>query len=421
MSYGRKGLPIELPNDWNVTVVSKPNMPVQFNPSEAIRTALANPTGSKTLIEEARGCKSACIVICDITRPVPNNLFLPIIIDELLAGGLQPDAITILIATGLHRPNIGDEVKELIGDEWVLKTVKIVNHFAENDDSHVDLGTTTRGTPIRIDRRLVEADLRILTGLVEPHLMAGYSGGRKLIAPGVAHAQTISSLHSARFLANPLADNCILDGNPVHQDQLEILAKVGKCLALNTVIDENRRLSYVSFGDTVESHLEAVRYVDRYAKISLPRKYKTIITSTAGYPLDKTFYQTVKGAVGPLGVLEQGGNLFVVSECSEGLGSKGFVSCQKRLVAKGVDGFLAEIMPKQFADNDEWGTQCLIRAMQRGNIYLYSEGLSEKDRKLTGVHVIDNLEEAIRKSVEETGDKNVVVIPEGPYAVPVSE
>ena len=203
----------------------------------------------------------------------------------------------------------------------MLKTVKVENHFARNDADHVDLGRTPRGTPVKLDRRFVEADLKIATGLVEPHFMAGYSGGRKVIAPGVAHQDTITTFHSARFMSHPNADNCVLEGNPLHEEQLEIVRMLGQVLAVNTVIDEHRRLSFVNYGEIVAKPPAGGRlHPHATPGCTVPRRFTTVVTSAAGYPLDKTYYQTVKGMVGPVDILEPGGDLLVVSECSEGHG-----------------------------------------------------------------------------------------------------
>ena len=176
--------------------------------------------------------------------------------------------------------------------------------------------------PVKLDRRLVEADLKIATGLVEPHFMAGWSGGRKVIAPGVAHKDTITTFHSARFMEHPNATSCNLDGNPLHETQLEIVAMLGGALALNTVIDEERRLSFVNFGEIVASHLDAVRHMREYAEVAVAERFSTVVTSAAGYPLDKTYYQTVKGMVTPMDILAPGGDLIIASSCSEGMGSR---------------------------------------------------------------------------------------------------
>jgi lactate racemase len=419
LNYGRTGLPLELPDLWNITVIRKPPMPVHSDPVAAVRLALSNPVAASPLAREAKGLRSACILICDITRPVPNGLLLPQILRQLLDSGMQPANITVLVATGLHRPNEGAELEELVGDPWVLRTVRVENHFARNDLDHVDLGRTPRGTPVKLDRRFVEADLKIATGLVEPHFMAGFSGGRKVIAPGVAHRDTITTFHSARFMSDPKADNCILQGNPLHEEQLEIVRMLGRVLAVNTVIDEHRRLSFVNFGEIIASHLDAVAFTANYSKVPVQRRFRTVVTSAAGYPLDKTYYQTVKGMVGPVDILEPGGDLVIASECSEGLGSPEYAEAQSRLIGLGADGFLADISRKQFADIDEWQTQMQLKPMKAGRVHLYTGALPARDRALTGVNLIDSLGETVRRCVEASGDDAVAIIPEGPYVVPV--
>lgn len=252
--------------------------------------------------------------------------------------------------------------------------------------------------------------------------MAGYSGGRKLIVPGVAHEDTITRLHTATFLESPRAANCILDGNPLHEEQLEIVKLIGGALAVNTVINEFRQTCFVNFGDIIKSHLAAVDFIKKSAEITVPRRFRTVITSSAGYPLDKTYYQTVKGMVGPMDVLEPGGDLFIVSECSEGMGSPDYVEAQRRLVAVGTDKFLEELWPKKNAAVDEWQTEMQLKPMRIGTVRLYTQGLTEQDMDLTGVETFTDLERfhhAIRRSVEQSADSAVAVIPEGPYVVPL--
>ncbi|MDQ2802315.1 MAG: nickel-dependent lactate racemase, partial [Pseudomonadota bacterium] len=364
--------------------------------------------------------RSAAIAICDITRPVPNHLFLRPLIETLIGAGIAAERIVVLVATGLHRPNLGPELEELIGDPWVLRTVRVENHYARNDDDHVTLGATaTRGTVVRLDRRFIDADLKIATGLVEPHFMAGYSGGRKVIAPGLAHAETITTFHSSRFMADPNAANCNFAGNPLHEEQLQIVQMLGGALALNTVIDEARQLCFVNFGEIVASHQAAVDFVRRYSEVPLPRRFHTVLTSAAGYPLDKTYYQTVKGMVSPIDILAPGGRLIIASECSEGMGSAEFIEAQQRLIELGPDGFLQSIMPKSHAAIDEWQTQMQLRPMAVGRIQLYSSGLGDHFHTLTGVERIRSLPEAVLASVAASDDRAVAVIPEGPYVVPL--
>jgi nickel-dependent lactate racemase len=419
LNYGRGTLPVELPDDLDVTVIRKPEMPVLADPAAAIGAALADPTGAPPLLERARGARSACVLVCDVTRPVPNGALLPPILRTLLEAGLDPSRIRLLIATGLHRPNLGAELEEILGDPWIARTFRVENHDARDDAGHVDLGPTATGTPVKLDRRFLEADLKIVTGLVEPHFMAGYSGGRKVIAPGVAHRDTITTFHSARFMAHPRAVSCVLEGNPLHEEQLAIAAKLGPVLAANVVIDERRRISFANFGELVASHLEAVAFVERYAIVAVPRRFRTVVTSGAGHPLDRTYYQTVKGMVGPIEILEPGGRLVIASSCVEGMGSKEYVAAQRLLVEQGPEGFWRGIEQKRFADVDEWQTQMQLKPMRIGRIQLYAPSLSEADLALTGVEPIRSVEQAVLDSVRASGDRAVAVVPEGPYVVPV--
>ena len=419
LRYGRGERPVTIRDRWTARVIRKAAMPVLPDAQGAVRAALATPVSSRPLREQARGARSACILICDITRPVPNHLLLAPLLHELMAAGVAADAITVLVATGLHRPNEGEELAELVGDAWVLQTVRVENHDARNDAEHVLIGTTQAGTVVKLDRRFVEADVKIVTGLVEPHFMAGFSGGRKVIAPGIAHSDTITTFHNARFMSHPLAENCVLEGNPLHREQLEIVRMLGRVLAVNTVIDEHRQLSFVNFGEVVESHLQAVEFIRGYAQVPVGRRFRTVVTSAAGYPLDKTYYQTVKGMVSPLDILEPGGTLIVVSECSEGMGSREYVEAQRRLIQAGPQGFLDAIMPKAHADIDEWQTQMQLKPMRVGAIRLYAGGLRGEERALTGVQMIDDIDTAVEQSVHASGDSALAVIPEGPYVVPV--
>ena len=418
MHYGKTGLPLDLFDDWDVTVIRKKPMPILHDPVTALKETFEHPTGAKSLSELARGRRNACILICDITRPVPNGTILPTLIQLLVSSGMKPTDIRVLVATGLHRPNEGEELREVVGSDWVLETVKVENHFARRDEDHADLGSTRHGTPVRLDRRFVEADLRIVVGLVEPHFMAGYSGGRKVIAPGIAHRDTITSIHAASMLEQKGVENCVIDGNPLHQELSEIATMAGECYAVNVVIDEARQISFVNFGDIEKSHAEAVSFVRPFAEVSVAQKFKTVVTSGAGYPLDKNYYQTVKGMVAALDILEPGGNLFIVSECTEGIGSPEYAECQRRLIDMGAEAFMEQILPKTKADIDEWETEMQLKVAKVGKIHLFSGCLCDADKQLTGVVHIDSLVEAIQQSVNEFGDKRVAVIPEGPYVIP---
>lgn len=420
IAYGRGSLAVELPAGAVPTVIRKAVLPKLPGNAVAIRQALDQPIGARPLRELARGRRSACILICDITRPVPNRLFLRPMIETMASSGIPLDRITVLVATGLHRPNEGEELAELVGDPWVLEHVRVVNHFARNVADLVDLGqTATRGTPVTINRLFMEADLRIATGLVEPHFMAGWSGGRKVVAPGVAGHETIRTFHSARFMEDPLAVQCNLVGNPLHEEQLQIVRMIGEIHALNTVLDEDRDLVCVTFGEIIASHLAAVDFIQDATRVKVGRKFKTVVTSSAGYPLDKTYYQTVKGMVTPLDILEPGGTLIIASSCSEGFGSREFRDAQTRLVALGPERFLATLTAKSLAEIDEWQTEMQLKSMRVGRVQLFTEGLDAEERRITGVEIVASVDRAIAESVARHDDPAVAVIPEGPYVVPV--
>jgi len=418
LNYGKSQLAVALPDNLDLTVIRKPDMPLLADPVATLEASFANPDGGAPLTTLAGAAKTACILICDITRPVPNGVILPPLLRALLAAGMEVKNITILVATGLHRPNEGDELVELVGDSWVMENFRIENHFARDDAAHVALGQTKSGTVVRLDKRFVDADLRIATGLVEPHFMAGWSGGRKVIAPGVAHAETITTFHSARFMEQPTCDNCILDGNPLHAEQLEIVAMLDGAQAVNVVIDEERRISLANFGEVVESHLKAVDHVRDYAEVGVKERFATVVTSAAGYPLDKTYYQTVKGMVGPLDILAPGGTLVIASACSEGMGSDEYIDAQRNLIARGAEQFLRDIKSKSHAAVDEWQTEMLLKPLRIGQVNLYTDGLSPEEHGLTGVVKIASVADAVAQAVAAAGDKRVAVIPEGPYVVP---
>ena len=252
--------------------------------------------------------------------------------------------------------------------------------------------------------------------------MAGFSGGPKVVAPGIgAEPKTSTSgLSTARvFMEDPLATSCSLEGSPLPgRSSSKIVRRIGEIYSLNTILDESRRLVHVTFGEVVAAHLAAVNFVQDSVRVRVPRRFSTVVTSAAGYPLDKTYYQTVKGMVTPLDILRPGGTLIVASACSEGFGSPEFRQSHARLVRVGPEAFLREILRKPLADVDEWQTEMQLKPMRLGRIQLYTTGLSPEDRAVTGVEMIGSVDQAVAESVARANDAEVAVIPEGPYVVP---
>jgi nickel-dependent lactate racemase len=418
--YGQTTCDVSLPEEYRIHEIhKKPSNPLP-DATAATLAALRDPVAMRPLSQIARNARSVCILISDITRPTPNGIVLPHIISELDAAGISRDSVTILIATGLHRPAPEAEKRVIVGDEAVFSAVRVENHYANNDAQHVKLRATTRGTPVLIDKRFVEADVKILIGLVEPHFMAGYSGGRKLVAPGIAHRETILTFHAPPFMEDPKACNCNLEGNPLHEDQLEIVSMVGDIFAVNVIIDEQRDVVFVNAGEVIQSHLEAVAFARTICEVELSRQFSTILTSAGGFPLDKTYYQTVKGMVSPLDILKPGGSIIIASECSERMGSDNFLESQRWLAESDPQSFIQRISdPGHKTLIDQWETEKLVESLKKGEVYLYSGSLTEADWALTCVHRARSLEQAVRDSVAQSGDPHVAVILEGPYVIPL--
>ncbi|HPP51910.1 MAG TPA: nickel-dependent lactate racemase [Thermoguttaceae bacterium] len=417
LDYGRSGLEVELP-DRNVVkcLGYRPAQPLE-NPGKVISERLAHPTGAAPLADLARGRSSACVVICDITRPVPNAVLLPPILRTLEENGIGRDRILILVATGLHRPNLGDELVEMVGPE-IAAQYRIENHHGQDRNEHVFLGRSPRGVPVWIDRRYVEADLKITTGLIEPHFMAGFSGGRKLICPGLAHLDTVRVWHGPNFLEHPCARAGCLDGNPVHEENTWIGRRAGCDFIVNVALDEKRRIVEVVAGDMEAAFLEGVQKVRPMVQDTLPEPVDIVITSSAGYPLDVTFYQSVKGMVAALGIVKPGGTVILAASLSEGIGSPEF----QRLFEEhpSLDAFLERILDRQsdYFVMDQWQLEEMAKVWRKARIKVVSRGLPPEVLQRLFVEPAESVESAVAECLADYGPQaTIAVIPKGPYVI----
>ncbi len=416
LEYGKTGLDVELPDDRVVGPLAIRPAPPLEDPEAVLREKLARPTGTPALAELARGRKSACILICDITRPVPNALLLPPILKTLEDAGIPGDKILILIATGLHRPNEGTELVELVGPGIAAK-YRIENHHGKVLAEHTYLGTTPKGVPAWIDTRYVEADLKITTGLIEPHLMAGYSGGRKLICPGIAALETVKVWHGPDFLEHPKADCGFLEGNPVHEENTRIARMAGCDFIVNVTLDADRRVTSLVAGDMEQAFLEGVRFIENVVKAEIPEACDVVVTSSAGYPLDTTFYQAVKGLTGALPVVKQGGTIILAASLSEGIGSPEF----QRLFQENdsLPTFMKRILGKDYFVMDQWQLEELAKVCRKAKVKIVSDGLSAETLDGLFVESAPSVEVAVAQSLAEYGPAaRIAVIPKGPYVLP---
>jgi nickel-dependent lactate racemase len=416
LDYGRTGLEVDLPEDRLIGPLAiRPAVPLP-DPAGAIARALREPIGSPPLAEVARGRKNACILVCDITRPVPNPLILPPMLRTLEEQGIARQDILILIATGLHRPNEGTELEELVGPE-VAANYRIENHHGKALDEHDYLGETPNGVPVWLDRRYVRADLKITTGLIEPHLMAGYSGGRKVICPGIAALETVKVWHGPRFLEHPKADCGILEGNPVHEENTRIALLAGCDFIVNVCIDGQRRITWVGAGDMIGAWQQGVRFVENVVKVSIPEPCDVVVTSAAGYPLDTTWYQAIKGLTGALPIVKQGGTIVLAASLTEGLGSPEF----QQVMAENPDlkVFKQRILGKDYFRMDQWQFEEQCKVMERCRVKVVSHGLPAETLRRCYVEPAESVERAVADCLAEYGPTaKVAVIPKGPYVLP---
>jgi nickel-dependent lactate racemase len=417
LDYGRTGLPITLPADRVVGPLSIRDVPPLDDPEGAVATALESPIGTPALREIARGRKTACILVCDITRPVPNRTILQPMLRVLHESGLSREQILILVATGLHRPSTAVEKIEMLGEE-ITKSYRVQDHHGTRMDEHTYIGTTSRGIPAWIDTRYVKADLKIATGLVEPHLMAGYSGGRKLICPGVAGIETVKKWHSPAILEHPRADCGILEGNPVHEENTRIARMAGCDFIVNVTIDSHRRVTSVAAGDMEQAFLQSVKFVEGIVRAPVARPVDIVVTSSAGYPLDTTFYQSVKGLTGCLPIVKQGGTIIMAASLSEGIGSPELQSIFRSISS--LESFMDQIHQPDYFVMDQWQVEELAKVCRKARVKIVSDGLSAEVLAGCFVESAPSVEEALASSLLDYGpDAQVAVIPKGPYVMPV--
>jgi nickel-dependent lactate racemase len=416
LDYGRTGLEVELPDDRVVGPLAIRAAASLADPAAAVVDALSHPIGSAPLAEIARGRRNACILVCDITRPVPNRLILPPLLRVLEEQGIARRDILILIATGLHRPNGGDELIEMLGPE-IAASYRIENHHGKVLAEHDYLGTTPNEVPVYLDSRYVRADLKITTGLIEPHLMAGYSGGRKVICPGIAALETVKVWHGPRFLEHPRADCGYVEGNPVHEENTRIALMAGCDFIVNVCLDGQRRLTWVGAGDMIRAWEEGVRFVERVVKVPVTEPLDVVVTSCAGYPLDTTWYQAVKGLTGALPIVKKGGTIILAASLTEGLGSPEF----QRLMAENPDlrVFKERILGKDYFVMDQWQLEELAKVVERCRVKVVSHGISPAILKRCYVEPAPTVEKAVADCLAEYGPTaRIAVIPKGPYVLP---
>ncbi|MGH7787486.1 MAG: nickel-dependent lactate racemase, partial [Candidatus Binatia bacterium] len=384
------------------------------DPQAAVAAALAAPIGAPPLAEVARGKRDAVVVISDKTRPIPYADVLPPLLATLEGAGIARERIEILVATGLHRPNTPAELAEMTSPA-IVAGYRIRNHDARDAAAHVHRGRTARGTEVWIDRGYVDAELKVITGLIEPHLMAGFSGGRKAVAPGLAAVETMRSLHGTAMLEDHIGPG-IVAGNPFHAELIGIARQVGVDCMVDVSIDRRRRITGVFAGDLEAAHAAGAAAVERHVRADLDRPADIVVTSAAGFPLDDTYYQAIKGLVAALNVVRRGGTIILAAAITEGLGSAEFQHLLRE--ADSPEGSFARISRADFFSIDQWMLQHLCQVRRKAEVVVVSHGLPDSVSLAPFATRAASVEAALAAALARHGrPAHVAVLPQGPYVL----
>ena len=376
---------------------------------EIVRKALENPIGSTRLRELAKGKRSCVIIISDHTRPVPSKDILPEMFAELEAGspGIE---ITLLVATGFHRPTTTAELEAKLGAE-ILKRVKIVLHDSRNAASNVKIGVLPSGAPCVVDKIAADAELLVSEGFIEPHFFAGFSGGRKSVLPGVADQVTVLGNHCSKFIDSPFARTGVLDGNPLHADMVAAAKMAKLAFICNVVIDEQKKTVAAFAGDPFAAHRRGCEFLLGYAKVA-PKPADIVITSNGGAPLDQNLYQCVKGMTAAEATCNPGGVIIDCVECADGHGGQSFYESLRD--CESADAFYAKCLatPQDRTIPDQWEAQILARIIRNFTVIVVSRPEMRTMVEEMKMRYAASLEEALQDAFA-LGKRTLTVIPNG--------
>ena len=407
-------MPVDFP-DGRTTVIEPSYINGLPDEAGAIRHMLRMPLGTPPLASLVTPHQTVAISVCDITRPMPSERLLPVLLDEL--SHVPDDQIVILIAAGTHRANTRDELIDMLG-EPVVDRYPIVNHSAFDDDMLVHLGEVEPHVPVWLNRHWVDADIRITTGFVEPHFFAGFSGGPKLVAPGLAGFRTTMRLHDAEMIASPNARWGMTVGNPIHDAIRRIAAKVGVHFSVDVAINRDRAITSVAAGEIFAVHKAMTARVRESAMQAFDAPFDVVVTTNSGYPLDQNLYQSVKGMSAAAQVVKRGGAIVCAAECADGLPSHG--DYKAILEARdSPEALLEMIRAPGHNRHDQWEVQIQAQIQQRAQVFLKSDGLSPDDVRAAHLTPINDVEATAREQLDRAGpDARLCVLPEGPQTIP---
>jgi lactate racemase len=414
LAYGRNGLKVCLPDGCDV--VTSRFVPGVADERIALQQSLRNPIGTAPLAEKVQASDKVVIVHSDITRATPNDRILPVILAELEAGGVERKNITLINALGTHRPQTDAELRTMLGDR-IVDEYRCLQHDAFDDSILVPLGHTKLGHPVRINRHYLDADVRILTGFIEPHFFAGFSGGPKGVLPALAGAESVMTNHGRNMIANENAAWGITQGNPIWEEMREVALLTQPTFLLNVTLNAHKQITGVFAGDMLAAHAEGCRFVRDQAMVAVEAPYDVVVTTNSGYPLDQNLYQCVKGMSAARQIVAKGGAILMAGACQDGLPDHGRYA---ELLARGgsPQGVLDLLAQPGFGAQDQWQVQVQAMIQLHADVYVYSDGLSDSQIRDALFEPSRDIEKTVFKITEAAGkETRVCVLPEGPQTV----
>jgi nickel-dependent lactate racemase len=415
LAFGKTGLDVELADELNVTVVEPKYVSALPDPPAALQQALKEPIGSRPLRELVQPSDRVAIVFCDITRPAPSHLMVPAVLNELTH--VPPENVTLFNALGTHRPNTDAELRAMLGDD-IVANYRIVQNNTFDPSTQVHLGDTSRGHAIWLNREFVECDAKILTGFIEPHLFAGFSGGGKMVMPGVAGQQTVLANHDARMLSDPRATWGVTYGNPIWEEIREIALKVNPTFILHVSLNRDKAITGVFAGGLDAAHAAGCASVKKTAMVGVPHAFDIVITTNSGYPLDLNLYQSVKGMSAAAKVVRQGGAIIVASDCWDGIPSHGLYE-QLLREANSPQDLLDTIFAPGFLKQDQWQAQIQAQIQLQADVYVRTDNLTDQQIEQALLRPSPRVEDTVRQLLDRYGAQaSICVLPEGPQTIP---
>jgi lactate racemase len=413
--YGNEGLDLNLPD--HAFLVEPKNLPGLENDKKAVLDALRNPIGAAPLKKLVKSTDTVAIVISDITRPTPNHKLVPWLIEEL--DHVPHENFVIINGTGTHRDQTRDEFVGMLG-EWVVDNIRIINNHCHDKETLVNLGESKFGCDVYLNKEYVEADFRIVTGFIEPHFFAGFSGGPKGIMPGIAGIETIMTFHNARMIGDPRSTWGNMEDNPVQEMTREINRLCKPDFMLNVTLNREKEITAVFAGELYEAHDKGCAFAKEHAMIRCDERFDVVITSNSGYPLDQNLYQAVKGMSAAHKIVKEGGAIIIASECSDGLPSHGNYSKIFEM-ANSPQELLDMINNPEFKMFDQWQVQKQAVIQVWADVYVYSK-LTEEQVKGAMLKRTQNIEQTLEELKQKFGENmSVAVMPLGPLTIPYVE